>query len=57
MQKRLFNTFCTSGHAAFLDVPLFIDKTDPSDLLKKEDYWRRARKTMTPFGLNVEESV
>ena len=35
----------------------FIDKTDPSDPLKREDYWRSALKTMAPFGLNTEESV
>ena len=53
-----FNYFCTSGHCGFLeDVSLtFIDKTDPSDPLKKEDYWRSTRKTLTPFG-HIEESV
>ena len=35
----------------------FIDKTEPSDLLKREDYWRSTLKTMAPFGLNIEESV
>ena len=59
MQQNLFNHFCTSRHGAFLDdiSITFIDKTDPSDLLKREDYWRRTYKTMTPFGLNIEESV
>ena len=40
MQQHLFNHFCTSGHAGFLDdfSVTFIDKTDPSDPLKKEDY-------------------
>ena len=39
MQQHLFNHFCTSGHCSFLeDVSLtFIDKTDPSDQLKRED--------------------
>ena len=39
MQQHLFNHFCTSGHCGFLeDVSLtFIDKTDPSDQLKRED--------------------
>ena len=51
--------FCTSGHCVFLeDAPLtFTDKTDPSDTLKREDYWRSTRKTMAPFVLNIEESV
>ena len=48
------NNICLiiSGHAAFLnDVSImFIDKTDPSDPLKREDYWRRTLKPMAPFG-------
>ena len=59
MQHHLFNHFCTSGHAGFLDdVSItFIDKTDPSNPLKREDYWRRTLKIMAPFGLNIKESV
>ena len=59
MQQHLFNHFCTSGHCVFLeDAPLtFADKTDPSDPLKREDYWRSTLKTMAPFVLNTEESV
>ena len=59
MQQHLFNHFCTSGHCGFLDdVSLtFTNKTDPSDLLKREDYWRRTLKTMAPFGLNIKGSV
>ena len=53
------NYFFTSGHAGFLeDVSItFIDKTDSSDSLRREDYWRRKLKTMAPFGLNIEECV
>ena len=59
MQQHLFRHFCIFGHCGFLqDVSLtFIDKTDPSDPLKREDYWRNTLKTMVPFGLNIEESV
>ena len=41
MQQHLFNHFCTSGHTRFSDdvFVTFIEKTDPSDLLKWEDYW------------------
>ena len=50
---------CTSGHWGFLeDVSLmFIDKNDPSDPFKREDYWRSTVKAMAPFGLNIEKSV
>ena len=35
----------------------FIDKTDPSDPLKRENFWREIRMTMAPYGLNIEDSV
>ena len=59
MQQHLYEHFCSSNHNCFIsDVSVtFIDKTDPSDPLKREDYWRSTLKTMAPFGLNVEESV
>ena len=59
MQQHLFNHSGISGHCSFLkDVSLtFIDQTDPSDLLKREDYYRSTLKTMAPFGLSIEESV
>ena len=59
MQQHLFNHFCTTGHCGFFeDVSLtFIEKTDPSDPLKREDYWRSTVKTRAPYGLNIEESV
>ena len=59
MQQHLFNRFCTSGNCGFLEhVSLtFIGKSNPSDLLKREDYWRSTLKTVAPFGLNIEESI
>ena len=59
MQQHLYEHFCSSDHNSFIsDVSVtFIDKTDPSDPLKREDYWRSTLKTMAPFGLSVEESV
>ena len=59
MQQHLFNHFCASGDCGFIEnlSLTFIDKTDPSDLLKREDYWRSTLKTMALFGLNIEESV
>ena len=34
-----------------------IDKTDPSDPLRRKDYWRQTLKTMVLYGLNIEGSV
>ena len=36
---------------------IFIDKTDPTYPLKREQYWRHALKTLVSYGLNVSESV
>ena len=51
--------FCIPGHARFLDdiSITFIDKTDPSDPIKREGYWRRTLKSMAPFGLIIEKSI
>ena len=57
--RNLFRLFSGRGQGRFLNDRsiTFIDKIDPSDPLKREDCWRRTLKTMTPFGLNVEDSV
>ena len=59
MQQHLYEHFCSSNHNCFIsDVSVIvIDKTDPSDPLKGENYWRSTLKTMAPFGLNNEGSV
>ena len=59
MQQHIFEHFSSNDHTGFLeDVSItFIDKTDPSDPLKREDYWRSILKTLSPNGLNIEESV
>ena len=46
-------------HAKFVnDAPIyFIDKTDPTDPLQTEQYWRHTLKTLVPYGLNISESV
>ena len=60
MQEHLFRHFSSPGRNGFLnDVYVsvtFIDKEDPSDPLKGEDYWRRTLKTTAPFGLNIEDN-
>ena len=58
MQEHLFRHFSSPGRNGFLnDVSItFIDKTDPSNPLKREDYSKRTFKTMIPFGLNIEDN-
>ena len=59
MQEHLFSHFSMAGPGGFLsDVSItFIDKTDLSDPLRREDYWRQTLKTMVPHGLNIVGSV
>ena len=59
MQQHVFKHFNSERHHCFLDKIsiTFIDKTDPSDPLKRQNYWRSILKTMAPWGLNAEESV
>ena len=59
MQKHLLSHFPMAGHEGFLnDVSItFIDKTDPSDPFRREDYWRQTLKTMVPYGLNTDDRV
>ena len=59
MKEHLFRHFSSLNHNEFLNDVLitFINKTHPSDPLKREDRWRRTLKTMAPFGLNIEDSV
>ena len=59
MQEHLFRHFSSSGHNGFLNDAsvTFIDKTDPSDSLKRENYWRETLMTMAPYGFNIEDNV
>ena len=59
MQEQLFSYFSMADHDGFLnDVSIkLIDKTNPSDPLPRNDYWRQTPKTMVPYGLNIEGSV
>ena len=58
-QKHLYDHFTEKYHEGFLqDVSItFIDKTDPSDPLKREKYWRNTLKTLAPDSLNISEST
>ena len=46
MQQHLFKHFSEEGHHSFLeDVSMkLIDKTDPSNPLQRENYWRSYSK-------------
>ena len=59
MQQHLFEHFNSEGHHCFLDEIsiTLIDKTDPFEPLKRENYWRSILKAMAPWGLNVEDRV
>ena len=54
-QEHIFEHFNSEGHSRFLEnVSItFIDKTDPSDPEKRENYWIHILKTMVPWGLNI----
>ena len=57
--KHLYDHFLLEDNTQFVNDTsiIFIDKTDPPDPLKREQYWRHTLKTLVPFSLNVSESV
>ena len=59
MQRHLYEHFNLPGHSGFLnDVSVtLIDKTDPKDSSKREDFWIQTLKTKAPLGLNVEDGL
>ena len=56
LQKHLYEYFMGEKHQSLeKDVEItLIDKTDPSDPTKREDFWIRKLGTMAPKGLNME---
>ena len=50
-----FEHFSSNDHNGFLEdfSITLIDKTDGSDPTRREEYWRRVLKTVTPYGLNT----
>ena len=52
MQEHLLLHFSGPGHNGFLNnvSVTFLDKTDPSDPLKCENFWRETLMTMAPYG-------
>ena len=59
MQRHLYEHFNLPGHSGFLnDVSvILIDKTDPKDPTKRQDFWIQTLKTKAPLGLNIEDGL
>ena len=59
MQEHLCEYFCDSEHSGLLnDVSItFIDKTDPTSPLQRENYWKHTLKTFAPYGLTIKKNV
>lgn len=61
MQEHLYGHFSSPGHTEFPnDVSAtLIKKADRSDLKKRDEYWMKILKTMTPYVLwyFTEENV
>ena len=55
MQPLVFEHISSNDYNGFLEdcsIKL-IDKPDRPDPPRREDYWRRILKTITPYGLNA----
>ena len=59
MQEHLFRYFSSPGYNDFLnDVSVtFIEKTDSSNPLKRENFWPETLMTMAPSEFNIPDSV
>ena len=57
MQRYLHEHFLSESQNGLInDVEIvFIDKTDPSDPGRREEFCKAKLKTLAPYGLNVEE--
>ena len=55
----MYDHFCDSEHSGFLnDVSItFISKTDPSNPIQRENYWKHTLKTFAPYNLDIKENV
>ena len=59
MQRHLYEHYSGVGDCEFLEhlSITLIDKTNPSDPLRREDFWRRLFCTMASYGLNIDETM
>ena len=57
MQKYLQDHFLSEDHDGLLNnVKItLIDKTDPSNPEKRDEFWRTKLRTLAPLGLNIED--
>ena len=57
MPKYFHHFFLSQGLNGLIDDVeiVFIDKTDPSNPTRSEEFWRNKLKVLVPYGLNVEE--
>ena len=55
----MYEHFNLPGYSEFLnDISVtLIDKTDPKDRTKREDYWIYTLKNKAPLGCNVEDGL
>ena len=55
MQPLVFEHFSSNDHNGFLEdcSITLIGKTDGSDPTRREEYWRRVPKPVTPYELNT----
>ena len=59
IQKHFHEHFLSHNHNGLInDIEvILIDKTDPSNLTRTEEFWRAKLKTLQPNGLNIEEWI
>ena len=52
MQEDLFEHFASNKHNGFLEdcTVTLIDKTNGADPTRREEYWRRVLKIVSPYG-------
>ena len=57
MQPLVFEHFSSNNHNGLLEDCSItrIDKTDGSDPTRREEYWRRILKIVSPYGLNTTD--
>ena len=58
-QQHLCGQFMLEVHTYFVNDTsiIFIDKTDTTDPLKIEQYWRHNLNMLLPYGLHISKGV